>query len=482
MIELGDRRVHQAKSSIMRTVLLLLLLSSISSAMVAVARGGGRGRGGRGHRSAPSEGRGRGSAPAEARGSRGSSRRGANRDWYSRRAAGDRAATRRGTNRAKRWEREGDALYAEVNSDPSIHFRGMDAAEMHAEASAMLARLHRAGASSSSSAASKDQETDASSTGAAVDDPAVAAPAATPVKSSPAMWGTCSVGPVLKQHLVAAGLDTPLPIQEAAFAPISKGKNVVIGSATGSGKTLAFLLPMLATSSRRTPCTHLVVTASAELARQLQREVDRLWPPLAAADGAAAVSALHVVGAASAGAADGAEAPAMDEAPMTTETADNGAGARDGRAADRSELLGVGEAPVLVGTPHALRRLFAQARDAQADGGAGLAAARLLHSNLKVLVLDEADQLLRSAAVAQGEARRKELVAKQGAPLTARQRAQLKSLSEPSITEMLLEELPVPLARLQLVCASATVGRALRRQLQVRLLGVPRTLPPPRMS
>ena len=81
-------------------------------------------------------------------------------------------------------------------------------------------------------------------------------------------------------------MPTPLPIQEAAFTPISKGRNVVLGSATGSGKTLAFLLPILASSSRDTPCRTLVVVASQELARQVQVVVDGLWPPKPSSGGA----------------------------------------------------------------------------------------------------------------------------------------------------------------------------------------------------
>jgi len=282
------------------------------------------------------------------------------------------------------------------------------------------------------------------------------------------MWGACSVGPVLRQRLEQAGLAGPLPIQEAAFVPISQGRNVVIGSATGSGKTLAFLLPLLATSSRTRPCTHLVVTASAELAVQLQREVDRLWPPRPASTaGAAPVSALHVVG-------GGARVRGDDGDGDSWFAGGEGAEATrvDAEDTTRAELLGVGEAPVLVGTPHALRRLFAQARTAAAYGGAGAEQASQLSSNLKTIVLDEADQLLGSASVVAVEVQRKALSAEQGAPITARQRALLRARVQPSVTERLLAELPVPLPQLQLVCASATVGRALRRQLQA-LLGAP---------
>ena len=86
-------------------------------------------------------------------------------------------------------------------------------------------------------------------------------------------------------------------------------------------------------------------------------------------------------------------------------------------------------------------------------------------------MLDEADQLLQTAAVATQHAKRRGQVAAQGSALTARQRGQLGSL-EQSPTELLLAELPRPVAKLQLICATATVGRTLRRQLQA-LLGSP---------
>ena len=57
-----------------------------------------------------------------------------------------------------------------------------------------------------------------------------------------------------QQRLLAAGLSTPLPIQEQSFDAITKRRNVIIASATGSGKTLAFVIPLLATTRRHEPC------------------------------------------------------------------------------------------------------------------------------------------------------------------------------------------------------------------------------------
>jgi superfamily II DNA/RNA helicase len=289
--------------------------------------------------------------------------------------------------------------------------------------------------------------------------PAAGAGAGAGGSANPAMWGGCSIGPVLRAQLEASGKATPLPIQEQAFAPISKGRNVVLGSATGSGKTLAFLLPIVASSRRDTACRTLIVTGSRELARQLRREVDVLWPPRELAAEGRALSAVHIVGGESADAADGVAGDAGDDQPQQSELVD----------------LGNALAPIIVGPPHALRRLMAGAKEAlngRAASPEGREAAQLLRENLKVVVIDEADQLLESDRRAQLEIKRRETVERQSRALTARQRGELKRRAGPSVTEALLSELPRPLSTMQLVCASATVGRTLRRQLQA-VLGSP---------
>ena len=87
---------------------------------------------------------------------------------------------------------------------------------------------------------------------------------------------------------------------------------------------------------------------------------------------------------------------------------------------------------------------------------------RSIYTNLKAVVLDEADQLLGSDALAAQHAWRQQ----QEGAITAKMRAKLKRTLSSSQCEELLRELPVPLSRLQLVCASASIGRTLRRQLQ----------------
>ena len=113
------------------------------------------------------------------------------------------------------------------------------------------------------------------------------------------------------------------------------------------------------------------------------------------------------------------------------------------------------------------------------DDGAAAAGAAALRRNLRVLVLDEADQLLKSADVArQAAARAAQRDDNNGAPLTRRQREVVRKIRGAATPcEEALRALPAAgcakgLGDLQLVCATATAGRALRRQLQ-ELSGAP---------
>ena len=152
----------------------------------------------------------------------------------------------------------------------------------------------------------------------------------------PFLWGSLPVGPVLASRLYATGRSEPTSVQRAAFpiltATVSdnnngnnnsflggnngdgsrsrrmggyatsattnttakrpnikkkktiKRTNAIIASPTGTGKTLAYLLPLLCTSpgGQRGEGAGgiLIVTPTIELACQIQREVDVLWPPL----------------------------------------------------------------------------------------------------------------------------------------------------------------------------------------------------------
>ena len=68
----------------------------------------------------------------------------------------------------------------------------------------------------------------------------------------------------------AFAIDTPMPVQTAAFPLIRDGRNLVLQSRTGSGKTLAYLLPLLTTLTPGESGNKLLVVApTQELAVQI---------------------------------------------------------------------------------------------------------------------------------------------------------------------------------------------------------------------
>lgn len=248
------------------------------------------------------------------------------------------------------------------------------------------------------------------------------------------MWGSLSVGPVLRSRLVdRAGLESPTAVQEAAFDVILKGQNAVIASPTGTGKSLSFLVPLLCRFGLQTPSIVLILTPTVELALQLQRE---LHDRLGYGEGNDS-SAIQVVG-----------------GPPSSESGDPD---------DDTLLSSIGAAPFLAGTPKTFRRLLTEAKRSTNSKLLGQAARALL-SNPKCIVLDEADRLL------QTEQRARHAVAtasKQSTPRFGRKTTLRPTTTQ---TEFLLHDFS--LARLQLICASATVGRTLRKQI-MDLVGAP---------
>lgn len=298
--------------------------------------------------------------------------------------------------RTPRWEKEGDLLYQEIRIDGGGGDIGLE------EAETMLAAL-------ATSATKVSQRRVTKAAPSVSDDDNKSKKKTAPPHT---VWGTLPVGPIIKSRLNS--LEEPTEIQTAAFPVVIKGLNAVIASPTGTGKTLAYLVPHVSRTKRQEAGTTLIVTPSKELALQIKSTVDMLWAPND--DG---VSAAHVVG--------------------------------EGRQGDDEPLLNgnVETASIIAGTPRMLRDLLVELREADKSD--------LLHTNLKTIVLDEADRLLRT----EGVARESEQTD------NTRQR---KKKSAPTQTEMLLSEFP--LSELQLICASATVGRTLRRQL-MKLLDSP---------
>jgi ATP-dependent RNA helicase RhlE len=82
----------------------------------------------------------------------------------------------------------------------------------------------------------------------------------------------------LQQKLAAAQFITPTPIQASAIPPALAGKDVIGTAQTGTGKTLAFLIPIIEMLYRETSRqTHaLVLLPTRELAMQVHEQYEKL--------------------------------------------------------------------------------------------------------------------------------------------------------------------------------------------------------------
>lgn len=236
---------------------------------------------------------------------------------------------------------------------------------------------------------------------------------------SSTMWGDISVGPLLAPKLKKA-FESPTPIQSAAFTPLakkgSKSSNVVIASPTGTGKTLSFLLPIVATTKRDNCCSAMIVTPTMDLAFQIQRVVDQLWDL-----DMQQRSALYVV------------TVPEDDKSLTDP--------------DQIQCLNIAEikirkTPIIAGTPKSLLSILSYCQKNNIS----------IFNSLSTLVLDEADRLLHT-------------------DLAARENTKNVLLNSPTVQLIeLLERMKISLNlnaknRVRLVCASATIGRTLRRQI-----------------
>ena len=86
------------------------------------------------------------------------------------------------------------------------------------------------------------------------------------------------LSPALQQKLAAAQFITPTPIQASTIPPALEGKDVIGTAQTGTGKTLAFLIPIIEMlqrePSRKT--TALVLLPTRELAMQVHEQYENL--------------------------------------------------------------------------------------------------------------------------------------------------------------------------------------------------------------
>ncbi|ACI50902.1 DEAD/DEAH box helicase domain protein [Gluconacetobacter diazotrophicus PA1 5] len=153
--------------------------------------------------------------------------------------------------------------------------------------------------------------------------------------------------PALRRALDARGYEEPTPVQKAVLDVAADGRDLLVSAQTGSGKTVAFGLAMADTllggAERFGPAgapLAVIIAPTRELAMQVQRELSWLYAPA----GARIVSCI---------------------------------GGMDARREARALEIG---AHIVVGTPGRLC-------DHQSRG-------RLVLSELRVVVLDEADEML----------------------------------------------------------------------------------------
>ncbi|MBD0379480.1 DEAD/DEAH box helicase [Paenibacillus sedimenti] len=83
----------------------------------------------------------------------------------------------------------------------------------------------------------------------------------------------------LVQVLQASGVTQPTPIQKEAIPVLLTGSDVIAQAQTGTGKTLAFVLPMLEMINVENPDVQgLILTPTRELAIQISSELQKLAP------------------------------------------------------------------------------------------------------------------------------------------------------------------------------------------------------------
>ncbi|KAG7343746.1 ATP-dependent RNA helicase YfmL [Nitzschia inconspicua] len=448
---LSQTSIHQ------RTDILVSALSSPSKDSFGSNRKSSGGGGG----GASSTRRGRNNHNGKSFGSK-------NQRWFHQRKAGVTVSKR---TKPPQWEREGDDLYAsisksQINSTLSIPNTWDEAMEM----------------------LQQTMETHDPST---LPPTKTSAPLDTlqedPSEDKPFLWGGLSVGPIWKARLQTAGFQHPTPVQVQAFdailqqtknnSPIRR-QNVVIASPTGSGKTLAYLLPFLTTltmpSQKKTALastassggTVWIVTPTVELAFQIQNVVQSLLPVLVDnTKGGSNTSCRHVHVLQSSQSRDD-DSGTTTPFPLLCQIRDNH------------------QPPpaIIAGTPKLLLQLRKEIKNAMPstrrnqtpftsadDAGDGVdpsipKLAKTLHTNLEAVILDEADRLLQTKPINKNES-----------PIPMGRTIPTISSAHDLLQKLVLDSSyrsSYGGTSLQVVCASATVGRSLRRQL-MDILGEP---------
>lgn len=378
-----------------------------------------------------------------------------NKSWYNKRRSGIRVAS--GGTKPPQWEREGDALFL----DPSV------GRQRHSDGSINEQRGGPLSYCQARDLLSKYEENSLDGDDGHVKLQAKVKPLQVPADSSdddkPFLWGGLSVGPFWKTRLVQAGYNSPTPIQVQSFKVIVDGEeNACIASPTGSGKSLAYLLPILtSTSAAKQPQQFTstigkvwLLTPSMELAFQQQRMVNHLIHGQAVQAIEGHSSTLHVLCYPdSEVASDGTPAPASLYPLLSA-----------------INSICPDSPPILAGTPKRFAQLrqemktILRLKTTDTDGIPKslqrLAAA--LDRNLQKLILDEADRLLRTNPT---------LPTTTATSFSGNSKTKTtKPVAQDLLASLLWEASALPhRSRLQVICASATVGRSLRRQLMITM-------------
>ena len=107
---------------------------------------------------------------------------------------------------------------------------------------------------------------------------ASATPAADKEAAPAPTFDAIPLGAEVRKAVDALGYLHPTPVQLAVFEPASRGKSLVVQARTGTGKTAAFGLPVIDTLVKRSQpgVQALILTPTRELALQVGRELERL--------------------------------------------------------------------------------------------------------------------------------------------------------------------------------------------------------------
>ena len=245
-------------------------------------------------------------------------------------------------------------------------------------------------------------------------------PAHTFARMLPPVLAATELPQALTDNLHKNGIASLNPLQEVAVDAAMRGLDVIVHAETGSGKTLCYAMPLLArtlrsapksTDSGLTPLRALVLVPTLELAAQVARVFNALE-----GDSASAV------------------------------------------ARDATELPR--DAPIVVGPPAVLTRLLSGG--SKSRKGVVPRLSRDLLSELSCVVVDEADALLMPLG---RYATKKQVQMRADKPKAAATLLQLLS-TVPQQGSRSSRGGGEGSSELQVIAASATVGRPLRRELQ----------------